>query len=184
MALDINALKRIVPKLLQQAPGPPDEEPTQGATLEEIGKFETENQVSLSQDVVEWLTTTNGIMRGPGAFTGVSGPMALGTVIAFSNYPQWRTKNWFPISDDGCGNYFVSYPLEKRLGVRPVCFVDTQADPDHVSYLAASSVWHFLYFVLSRELGDRRWPGDQSHVLEIDPDIRLFSEIPVAWHAG
>ena len=76
MALDINELKRIVPDLLQQAPGPSEEEPTQGATLEEIGKFETENQVSLSQDVVEWLTTANGIMRGPGAFTVVSGPMA------------------------------------------------------------------------------------------------------------
>ena len=74
MALDINELKRIVPDLLRLAPGPPEEEPTQGATLEEIGKFETENQVSLSQDVVEWLKATNGIMRGKGAFTGVSGP--------------------------------------------------------------------------------------------------------------
>jgi len=53
MALDINELKRIVPDHWRQPPAPPEEEPTHGATLEEIGKFETENQVSLSQDVVE-----------------------------------------------------------------------------------------------------------------------------------
>lgn len=189
MALDIDELMRIVPGLLRDVllrdglSAQEVEEAIDSATLQDIRAFEVEYGVSLSQDVVDWLLVTNGVNCGPDGLNGVSGPMMLGTLIAFQDHPAWRTRNWFPVARDGFGNFYVSYPIEGYDRRRPVCFIDMIKDPYRPNYLVASSVWHFVYFLLREELGDERWPFDREYVLGQDPGIELFSEVPMPWHS-
>jgi hypothetical protein len=184
MALSIEEIKSAIPQLLQRAPKPPEEIPEYEpgpATLDDIGKFEAEKGIFLSRDVIEWLRTTNGIFRGPGKLYGVSGWMAIGMEGAFASHPEWRTMKWFPLAGDGCGNDYVSYPCDRFEDRRPVCFVDVIKNPNRIDYIVASSVWHFIYFLLNRELGDKRWPFRRDYVLAQDPNIQEFTELPMPW---
>jgi hypothetical protein len=184
MALSIEEIKSVIPQLLRLAPKPPDEIPEYEpgpATLDDIRKFEAEKGMLLSRDVIEWLMTTNGILRGPGGLNGVSGWMGAGMEGAFANFPEWKTMKWFPLGEDGCGNCYVSYPSDRFEDRRPVCFVDVMDDPNRIAYIVASSVWHFVYFLLNRELGDKRWPFNRDYVLAQDPNIQEFTELSKPW---
>ena len=183
MTLSIEEIKLMIPQLLRQAPkleeGRPEYEPGP-ATMDDIRKFETENDMSLSRDVIEWLMTTNGISRAPGGLNGVSGYMAIETEGALTAYPEWKSMNWFPLGEDGCGNYYVSYPIDRFPDRRPVCFVDG-IHPDRIAYVVASSAWHFVYGLLNKEMGDERWPFNRDYMLEQDPTIQEFTELPMPW---
>jgi cell wall assembly regulator SMI1 len=188
MALSIDEIKLMIPELLRQARRPEDAEAPEyepgPATLEDIRRFETEKGMSLSRDVIEWLMTTNGIKRGPAGLNGISGWMAIGMEGAFTEFPEWKFRNWFPLAGDGFGNCYVSYPIDRCPDRRPVCFVDVSVDPHRVAYVVASSVWHFLYFHLKEDMGDKRWPCNRDYVLEQDPTIQDFTELPMPWAAG
>jgi len=183
MALSIEEIKSMMPQLLRQAPkvkeGKPEYEPGP-ATLEDIRKFETENDMSLSRDVIEWLMTTNGIFCAPAGLNGVSGYMAIATKAVLRGFPEWKSRNWFPLAEDGCGGSYISYPIDRFPDRRPVCFVD-RSDPDRIGYVVASSVWHFVYGLLNAEMGDERWPGNRDYMLEYDPTIQEFTELPMPW---
>ncbi|HKD29146.1 MAG TPA: SMI1/KNR4 family protein [Xanthobacteraceae bacterium] len=182
MALSVEEIKLMIPQLLRQVPKERSWHGPRPATLDDIRKFETENEMSLSRDVVEWLMTENGIQGGPSALlNGVSGREVRATKGALTSNPEWNSMNWFPLGEDGCGNCYVSYPIDRLPDRRPVCFVDTADDPLRIAYVVASSVWHFLYFILNEQMGDERWPFNKDYVLEQDPTIQEFTELPMPW---
>ncbi|MBO0755282.1 MAG: hypothetical protein J2P54_05445 [Bradyrhizobiaceae bacterium] len=75
---------------------------------------------------------TNGIFRGPAGLNGVSGYMSIGVEAAFTEFPDWRSRNWFPLAEHGCGSSWVSYPIDRYPDRRPVCFVNTVLDPHRI----------------------------------------------------
>jgi hypothetical protein len=186
LALSIDEIKQMIPGMLQTAwkpqDSPPEYEPGP-ATLEEIRRFEADNGMVLSKDVIDWMLMTNGIFRGPAGLNGVSGYMSIGVEGAFTQFPEWKSRNWFPLAEDGCGNFWVSYPIDRYPDRRPVGFVNTVLNTHRIQYIVASSAWHFLYFLLtedSRE--DDRWPGDRDYVVELDPMILTFPELTTPWN--
>jgi cell wall assembly regulator SMI1 len=185
MALNIEQIKLMIPQLLRQVPKERRGHEPRPATLDDIRKFETDYEMSLSRDVIEWLMTMNGGQCGPsGLLNGVSGRSARPTRGVLTSYPEWKFMKWFPLGEDGCGNCYISYPLDKLPGRRPVCFVDMADDPLRIAYVVASSAWHFLYFLLNQQLGDERWPFNTDYVVEHDPDIEEFIELPMPWQVS
>jgi len=182
MTLSIEEIKQLIPQLLRRVPKEKSWHEPGPAALDDIRNFEIENDMSLSRDVVEWLMTANGFQGGPSALlNGVSRREARATKGALTSHPEWKSMKWFPLGEDGCGNCYVSYPIDRLPDRRPVCFVEPADDPLRIAYIVASSVWHFLYFILNEQMGDERWPFNREYVLEQDPTIHEFRELPTPW---
>jgi hypothetical protein len=95
-------------------------------------------------------------MVGPGGLFGVceaKDPLSIEGCLKI--FPEWSRLGWVPIASDGVGDYWVTAPgTESSPGW--VAFVDVHKDPETIDRYAASSVFHFLDFLLSAELGDKR----------------------------
>jgi hypothetical protein len=52
-----------------------------------------------------------------------------------AQFPDWKSRNWFPLAQDGCGSSWVSYPIDRYPDRRPVCFVNTLFDPHRIKYI-------------------------------------------------
>ena len=96
-------------------------------------------------------------------------------------HPSWKNKNRIPVAGDGCGNFYLMATNDDFGYGRPIFFVDTLEDPDEPCYLVASDLWHFLSFLLRKELGETGWPFMKEIVVEKDPAIENYHGIPYPW---
>jgi hypothetical protein len=97
MTLSIEEIKQLIPQLLRRVPKEKSWHEPGPAALDDIRKFETENEMSLSRDVVEWLMTANGIQGGPSALlNGVSGREVRATKGALTSNPEWKSLTSSP----------------------------------------------------------------------------------------
>jgi hypothetical protein len=155
---------------------------------EEIRKFENLHNLILPMEVKKWLQKCNGASVGPGGLYSLFSKTDDDCSINwyFEEYPEWKQNGWLPISDDGCGNiYLVAMSLIiPSTQTHPAFFLD-QAD-DTPSYIVASGLWTFLFFLLENEIlhckGDESyWPFDKAMVLAVDPHIIECKQIPLPW---
>ncbi len=158
-------------------------EPPPGAVDESVVAFCAEFPHPVPEAIRRWWRACNGPVIGSGALYGVD-PRDRFSDIAwvYEHYPEWRDHGWLAMGEDGCGNYYV---LDAVAGDRehyPVFFVDHEIDMGRPDYLVASGVWEFLWFYLSEELGEDRWPFDRDFVLAHDPEIIRFRDYaPLPW---
>jgi hypothetical protein len=61
--------------------------------------------------------------------------------------------------------------------------VDTSSNPDAPSFIIASDIGHFLVGLLEKELGAKDWPFNQASVIQADPEICRFHNLPFPWTA-
>lgn len=153
-----------------------------GLSENEIVSMEERLKVKLPQEVYELLLFTNAPFIGGQALLGISKQNnAYSIEELYKLYPQWQNQGWLPVGDDGCGNYYITTIEKKLSNDHPVFFVEATFDPDKIAYVVASSISHFVEFLIERELKLNRWPFDQNYVLLKDPDILKFKAYGLPW---
>lgn len=65
----------------------------------------------------------------------------------------------------------------------PIMFVEAQVDPDEPAYIVASDIWHFLIFLLEKEIRKTEWPFKRESVISQDPSIERFRDVRLPWSA-
>jgi hypothetical protein len=101
--------------------------------------------------------------------------------------PLWRERGWIPVAGDGNGNYYVLDSHTGGPGSHPVYFLDHETDLAKPEYVVASNLWHFLRFLLKREVEGPQaraasWPFNQRLVLEADPELAAYAGVaPLPW---
>lgn len=161
---------------------PPDSSHPEGASDEQIESAEARNGTRFPSKFRDFLGYLNGPRIGPGGILGVSreGP-ELDVCQLLDSYPAWKSLGWIPVAGDGCGNYYV---LATRGSAEPpVGFVDTTASPNEIAYVVASDFWHFLDFLLRKDLRLTGWPFAIDDVIDSDPSIIGCKIAPLPWES-
>lgn len=154
-------------RLAERAPSPPDEVLV-GASAAALEGFEARTGLRLSADFRHWLLAVNGATLGPGGLFGVRDARDFLSIEGILKiYPDWVDRGWIPIAADGVGNYWVT-AMGPDSTDGWVAFVDTHQDPEVLQSYVASSVLHFLSFLLTAELGEPGWPAHRDHVVALD----------------
>lgn len=156
----------------------------------DLARFEARYAMRLTGDLRQWLLTCNGAEVNPGGIYGVRPTrMPISAESILHQEPTWKMKGWFPLANDGCGDYYVvaTKSVIQSTQTHPVMFVD-QSDYAKPAYTVASGVWQFLWFLLQDQLlhetGSKGyWPFDQKKVLEVDPALSKCSDGPLPWDA-
>lgn len=170
-----------VKELLPKAPVPPGYQFPKGASEEELDAVENRLGFSLPSILRSWLQYCNGALVGPGGLLGINASMpALDIEACIQGHAGWRDVKLVPIAGDGCGNYYVMHVSQGR-GDDPIFFVDTVRDPLRAAYVVASDLWHFLRFLLLKELEQTNWPFSPEDVLAADPAIMSVNVAPRPW---
>ena len=169
---------------------PLDDGPVQivPAGEEELQRFQQTHGIALPGELKAWFRRCNGANVNPGGLNSLFARDGLTCLDwYFKQYPAWKARGWFPIAGDGCGNlYVLTTQIETpSTGTHPVCFLD-QADFQKLTYVVASGLWKFLYFVLQSEIlhdqgKHEYWPFDKVAVLAVDPTLAEASAIPLPW---
>lgn len=168
-------------ELARRVPAPPGQNFT-GASEAEISGLETGIGRPLSPGLRRWLKVVNGAMLGPGGVFGIRGPRDFLSIEKYLTiYPEWRSFGWVPVASDGVGDYWAAVPQGPDGGTDWVAFVNTEDDPASIDRYVASSVPHFMKFLLESDLGETRWPGDRAYDLEHDPALAAAPEGKAAW---
>jgi cell wall assembly regulator SMI1 len=156
-----------------------------GASDDEIEEL-SEYFVELPAEMKEWLRLCNAPYFGGEVFLGVKPAPAFRLIeSAYELYPDWEDYEWIPVSQDGCGNYYVLDVSQSVTDTRPVYFIDHEEGSDKPCYIAASGLWEFVRFALEQDLTkDRRFPFDKEFVLAKDPRLESYAgDVPFAWQA-
>jgi hypothetical protein len=171
-----------VRRLCFAVPWPAGVKAEPSATREQIMDAEKSLGITFPEALKQLLGFLNSAPIGPGGVLGIeSGRPVLDIRSVLSWYPGWKAHKWVPVAGDGCGNYYV---LVNDSNCRtPVCFVDTGQSPDKLAYVVGSDLWHFLWFLLQHELGNKQWPFSKAYVTEHDPDITGCRVAPLPWLA-
>jgi hypothetical protein len=146
--------------------------------------FAVRTEIRVPTSLRDWLKITNGVCAGPGGLFGIRPHREDFDIESlYSAYPVWRDKKWIPIGGDGCGNYYVLVTQQELGPGFPVVFIDTSVGAEQPTYLAASDLEHFLVFLLEKELGHKGWPFNETIVVQYDPHILDFENVPLPWEA-
>jgi hypothetical protein len=158
------------------------------ASEEELLRFELVNGVAIPNELKSWFRRCNGASVNPGGLNSLFAkdqPVCLDWY--FREYPVWKTRGWWPIGTDGCGDLYIltTEITIPSTGTHPVCFLD-QSDFEHLAYVMASGLWRFLYFLLEKEvlLAQGRpsyWPWEKDAVLAVDPGLAECRGVPLPW---
>lgn len=146
-----------------------------GATDQELDMLRSDLGFEPPPVLLDWLRLSNGVVAGQGWTYGVI-PNAnideggYDIVTTISGWPEWRSRRWIPIANDGCGNEYVLDATGAIMSGEGIFFVDT-SDPETAAYGVASSLWSFLDFYLVADMGDTLWPFNEAFVVQRDPRI-------------
>ena len=153
-----------------------------GAAPAVLGRFRAFLGFPIPDGVNEWLSVHNGAPVPPAGIFGFETIPEIDLRRELAVYPSWRERRWIPIAGDGFGNYYVVDASQRYLSTDPVLFVETLESIDEPAYLVSSSVWRFLKFFLSEELGvESRWPFDEQYVLQSDTALAATPETLRPW---
>ncbi|MGH3389067.1 MAG: SMI1/KNR4 family protein [Actinomadura sp.] len=181
--METDDLHQQVISLLRRVPRAPERPFPGGASEAELLDLTRRLGVALPGDLASWLRVCKGEAIGPGGVFGTLPADESHDIAARSAlFPTWRVRGWLPVAGDGCGNHYMLLTDGRLTGF--VCFVEAVADPDRIDYVAASSLWRFLFFLFRAELGDRSWPFDADEVTAIDPRITEAPAALLPWEAG
>ena len=180
-------LKERIFALLHEVPREPGTSLPPGAADDNIATFEQTTGLSLPMELRAWLKICNGPLVGPGGFYGVSPAIEFLRIdLKWELYPEWKTRHWFPIAGDGCGDYYLLDGNNEHDGFHPIYFIDHEIDLLTPNYLVASNIWTFLFCILQQEADltnakSLRWPFDKAYVLSIDPELGKLKLAPLPW---
>lgn len=162
----------------------------QGASADEIHLLGKALSFELPRELALWLSLCRGCELPSFTF-----PTLLGThrdnCITDAMYPEWRERGWIPLIGDGCGNY---YNVIADRSPAPIAFIEGSA-PTDLNYLAASSLFRFLSFVVDELEAENPDPSpdaddvymsvwfDRDSLLKADPDSAAITDIPRAWNS-
>lgn len=164
--------------LLERVPKPPERPLPAGVSDADLDAFSARVGLTVPAELREWLKLCNAPCVGPGGLFGIRpAPSFLDIEEYLQRFPMWRKKEWIPIAGDGCGNYYVLL-ASKDLN-SPVFFIDSATD--RPEFVAASNLEHFLVFLLMKEIGESRWPFDRGFVMQQDPNLEEYDEVPLPW---
>lgn len=165
------------------------------ATESDLRSFSKKYGFSLPDDLCSWLLCHNGGCLGQGRCYGVNPvDLRLSVEEIYSDYREWPRLRWIPVGDDSCGNYYVQ--VIRSAPPHPIAFIDTMQDPNKVAYCVASGVWQFLWFSLTGSEATAAlaatqtytpsfwWPFDRKRVLEVDPALKLITDLPLPWSSA
>jgi hypothetical protein len=160
------------------------------ARRQDVVEFERQFGMKMPDELIEWLLYCNGADINPGGLYGLkcSGrPISIETSL--ESEPQWVDEGWFPIANDGCGDYYVLASKEKApaSSTHPVFFLD-QSDYQQPGYVVASSLKYFLWFLLTNEILLQQgtscfWPFEKSKVLAVDPALDSVKGVRFPWES-
>ncbi len=164
-----------------------------GATSDVIAISEKELDMVFPDQLRRWLASHNGMNLLPARYYGVCRSdkerIDARFILSEQMYPIYRALKWFPIADDGCGNYWVMPTLGDR---HPILFVDNGYAEDKAKYVVASDLEHFLEMILEDQIATRRdfkltvydrWPGNEAFVRARDPKIGEYDGVYPMWEA-
>lgn len=146
-----------------------------------VAELERRLGQALPAALVEWLRVCRGDVIGPGGVFGARPDEPdLDIEHRLTYHPGFLERGWLPIAGDGCGNTYVLIAHGPLTGM--VGFVETVTDPDHIDYLVGSDLWHFLRFLLAKEVGERGWPFREDFVLALDPHLAAAPTQLLPWN--
>jgi len=165
--------------LLGSVPAAPEYIQPPGVSTDVIDAFTKRTNIAVPEDLQVWLRHANGLSIGPGGLYGIqTARKGLDIEYHYRIFPQWKVKCWIPIAGDGNGNYYI---LDSHTGGNPILFVDVHEDPDLPTFIVASNIWHFLAFLLKRELNEPGWPFRREYVILHDPSIIQYLNVRMPW---
>ena len=177
-------VKEDVLGLLLRVPAPPGETLPRGVSETILRAAEHRHGITFPSKLREWALTMNGPCVGPGGLVGIATPRRSQDLDAiYNNFPAWRHNGWIPVAGDGCGSYYVVATKGEFGADEPVLFVDVHVTTESPAFVAASDIWLFLRFLLSKELGESAWPYDSAEVISADPNIAAIKNVTLPWHA-
>ena len=165
-------------ELMRRSTMPPGHTPATGAERVELERLEKLYEIRLPQAFEEWLMICNGSLLGPGGTYGIGSHLGR-LSMEMQMEPEWIPLKWIPIASDGCGNSYVVDCSESELW-GTVYFIDSM-QLDRVAFAAATDVWHFLQFLLLRDLGETNWPMEREDTLKLDPDLVRIPSALLPW---
>lgn len=145
-----------------------------------IAEFAMQTGIAPAQSWLDWLSVANGADLSSADYwlshcTGLTRyPTRLPDARwHLARYPEWRSRGWIPIADDGCGDYFLLGQPFQGGPSDAVMFWD-QATPAEagIDYVISSDLWTFIVGVLELRGGPTNWPFNDTHLLEFDPQMR------------
>lgn len=145
------------------------------APAEQVDAFEAEFGRALSPELRDWLGVCNGARIAQGGVFGLRPDDQFVDIRARLRLnPEWAELGWVPVAGDGCGSTYSELPAAPNRDVGWVGFVDCFEDQDRISYLVASNISRFLWFLFADDLDvEHRWPSDREYVLAHDPEMGL-----------
>jgi len=171
-------------ELLKIVPKAPEHEIPEGLSAKEVLGAEQRIGISLPEELIKWLSISNGPCVGPGGIAGINpGKIGLDIEEHLARYRSWKKLGWIPIAGDGCGNFYVIDTKKKTTYGHPIYFIEAIIDPEIPDYVAASNIWSFLLFLLEEELGNHKWPFDKEYVIKKDPGIEECIDVAKPWEA-
>lgn len=150
-----------------------------GASEEAIDSFCRAHSMKLPLDLLTWLRFTNGPVIGPGRTFGVGTGAKWGdAALALARHAGWAEAGYFPLANDGCGNYFL---VDTHCGC--VGLVDPMVDGDAFAWLVGTSTLRFLEGLFAAELEGAVFPPpSRDAMIAHDPSIERFRRLaPMPW---
>jgi hypothetical protein len=176
-------IKPLVIELYQNQLFSSDHSPFKDASDEVIDSFQQRNDMWVPPDLKEWLKYSNGSFTGPGGLYGLgNGIEHLNIETYYSYYPRWKQKKWIPISGDGTGNSYIVDANKDSSTYGAVFFIDTTENPNEISYVVASDLWHFLFFLMKNEDAQTGWPFSREYVISVDKKLETIDGALLPWN--
>ena len=157
-------------------------------TYRKIKSFESNYNIKLPKDFIDWLFITNGSNVGPGGFFGIETGRNSNDIEFYLNlYPIWVEVKYIPVASDGFGNTYL-IDLTNSFTNGFIFFIDSSGDISKPTYYVASHVWTFLYCILSRDTVEdeddieNSWPFDEQKVISLDPEILKTPKEFLPWN--
>ena len=174
-----------VAQLIHIAPQAPDYVLPDGATQAQLEDFTSRTGMIIPVKLAEWLHLCNGPRIGPGGIFGMS---PLDEDLLIESYllssPSWKEKGWIPVAGDGCGNVFVLDSASTFGDGNLIYFVDKDEGYETASYTVASDIWHFLRFLLLKDVKKSKWPFNKEEVLSVDTTLLHYTgDVPLPWES-
>lgn len=165
-----------------------------------VDGFVQRTRLSIPPQMQAWLKHCNGSRCAPGGYFGIqTGDDFTDLERVYEYYPVWKEERWLPVASDGCGNYYLMSTASGSQPKNPIFFIDVHENPEVPTYLVASSLFHFLRFIMQNELDNQGkhidmtwplprsqpegWPFNRSYVLARDPDLENCAGIPLPWNS-
>lgn len=163
----------------------------QGCSVEALKQFEDRHGVVMPKELREWFLLCDGAAVNPGGLYSVFSRSEHDASLDWylQSFPSWKSRGWFPVASDGCGNVYVlsSAHLTRSRMTHPVLFVEG-TDWEEASCVVASGLWRFLFFLLEDQLlhdqgKESYWPSQRHAVLAVDPDLGDVRGLRLPWTA-